>query len=293
MKRRKKWTLRRVLSLGLAVLMIVGAVAGIAAVTKRLTADQKTISPTFERGGIDTKTGRELETNGSLYTPEAFSAKGLQIKLDFDAHLSYQIFWYNAQGQFSYASDVYMYGGEHYCPANYKCRIVLTPIWSEIDDEDQEIGWYEVWSYTSKVEITIDKDQTFKYTEYGLRDLVDKGIAIYTEGGVRNPITGEIEHASNTNRFECFSFVNNGVCSSVYFDTKDIDQSVLDIRLFLITNDGQQKLYYYNEISEMTHDRAGYIPTVDTPLYVPEGYGITVYMNNAQVDPETVFMYLY
>lgn len=292
-KRNRKFRLswRRVISWALAVLLIAGAIAGVAALTEHVTDDQKTVHPTFERGSIDAKTGIPMETDGALYTAESFVAKGLQIKLDFDAHLSYQIFWYNAQDQFAYATDVYKAGGEHFAPPNYRARIVLTPNWNEIDDEDQEISWYEIWDYANRIEIRIDKNQTIKYTEYDLTD-----VAIFDQtatGGVIDPITGEKKETADYSLVSSFAFKNDGVCSSLYFATEGIEQDILHVRVFLVTGDGQEKLYYFNEMSEMNEERAGYIPTEDNPLYIPEGYGVCIFMNTHQVNPENVKAYLY
>ena len=293
MKRRKKWTLRRILSLGLAVLMIVGAVAGIAAVTKRLTADQKTISPTFERGCIDANTGKAVETNSSLYTPEAFPAKGLEIQLDFDAHLSYQIFWYDEYGTFKYCTDVMTQGGEWYTPVNCQARLVITPLWNELDDDDGEIAWYEKWTYTSGIEILVDKDQTVprnKYKEYSLNDTdmfthkTDK----YYDPGVNKDLWPEAEGV------HFYIWANDeGRYSALFLESKE-DAVLQNLQIVVLLHDDTVVQYYYDGVGKYINGKpCGGVPTYEDPLAVPKGASVYFLVDGNVVNPDDLSVFFY
>lgn len=295
MKRRKKWTLRRILSLGLAVLMIVGVVAGIAAVTKRLTADQKTISPTFERGGIDEK-GKAFETNGSLYTPEAFEAKGLEIKLDFDAHLSYQIFWYDEHDVFKSCTEVMTSGGEWFTPANCRARIMLIPLWDELDDDDNEIAWYEKWTYTSGIEIRVDKDQTIPKTAYkkiGLAEATEAGMFAkhvdkYYDPGVHQVTWQTAEGV------EFYIFANDDGKYSAMFMEGSEGVVLEKLEIVVTLHDGSVVQYYYDGTPRYASgNKNGGIPTYEDPLAIPKGASVYILFDGKVVSAEDLQLYFY
>ena len=283
MKRRKKWTLRRILSLGLALLMIVGAVAGIAALTKRLTADQKTISPTFQRGGIDARTGIEIKTNSSLYS-EPFEAKGLAIELDFDAHLSYQIFWYKEDGTFLVAEPASTKNDSWYAPAYCKARIVITPLWNELDDDDGEISWYEVWSYSSKITIRVDKDQDIKRKDFG--DAISLTDTFFTKvpNSAYDPGRDTfINSSSSTDQYDdswgdgctTYWFTNKGTMSLLYLDCVPVDVQTLHI--YLISKEGKVGHYYSGDVgNNKTKDD---LPTRDNPLFIPPEASVYIFFD--------------
>ena len=292
MKRRKKWTLRRVLSLGLAVLMIVGAVAGIAALTKSLTADQKTISPTFQRGEIDVKTGEQKESNSSLYS-DPFDAKGLTIELDFDAKLSYRVFWYEKEtGNFNYCTESLTQGAKLYAPAECEARIVLTPLWDKLEDDDNEISWYEVWSYSSKITILVDKDQDVLSKEYAKYKLTDNRIFTVTAGAY-DPGYKDQGGFNTTDdwaaRCTTYSFKNrNSMVSSMYLDLEE-GVDVQECRIVLITWDNVVHEYYSGGGYQPNTD---VLPTADRPLFVANDTEVYIYFNG-EVDVNDVRVFLY
>ena len=105
-KFKRKFSWRRLLSFGLAVLLIAGAIAGIWAIGKHVAEDKKTVSPSFDRGSIDAATGEMVKSNSALYS-EPIDALGLEVELDFDAKISYRVFWYDADGDYVNCTETY------------------------------------------------------------------------------------------------------------------------------------------------------------------------------------------
>ena len=94
-KRKISW--KKLLSAIAVVVILLGTVAAIRSCTKDET---KTISASaFSRGGLD-ENGEYVETNASLYTPEAIACRGLKIVPDFDAQFTYDVYYYDYQDNF-------------------------------------------------------------------------------------------------------------------------------------------------------------------------------------------------
>lgn len=101
----------------------------------------------------------------TLYTKTAFECQGLEIKLDFDSHIEYEVFYYKSNGNFLESSGVLENGYTANVPAlATHARIEITPEWDELGDDyakekDQVIKWYEVTKYSSQMEVRIAIDQ--------------------------------------------------------------------------------------------------------------------------------------
>ena len=91
-KRFKRMSLvKKVVCIALAIGTTVGSVFGVNAIVEKVKDDQKTIHPTFAVGGlIETNGEHDQNEKAAIYTKDAFSAKGLNIKLDFDSPAHYR-----------------------------------------------------------------------------------------------------------------------------------------------------------------------------------------------------------
>lgn len=280
MSRRSKWNLRRLLSLVLAVLMIAGVVGGIAALTTHLTAEKEEVDADFKRGGINEK-GVQFDTDGSMYS-KLFAAQGLEIELDFDSHLKYQIFWYyESTGNFNYCTEVSNTGGAWYAPAGCNARIVITPDWEYIEDDDKEISWYETWGYANDITILVNKSQSVRDLEYTLVNLTDPRFTVH-ENQATNTIPGglHLQPAEGVTTYEIQNVknTNGSLFSAIYvhsYKTVNPEEWGIHVRM----QDGTT-VYYFS--SKETDEQDGFfltegdLPTASEPLYVP--YGATVYV---------------
>ena len=80
---------KQILSVFVAVLVIVGAIAGVVALTTRKTKSLS--SAMFAIGGIDDD-GIFAESKVSIYTKEMFECAGLVIEPDYEASGTYRVF---------------------------------------------------------------------------------------------------------------------------------------------------------------------------------------------------------
>ena len=292
MKKRKfKWSWRRLLSFGLAVLLICGAVAGVSALVEVAEDDKKTISPVFKIGGLSDE-GIATDNKGALFTPEAFKADGLEINLDFDSHLSYQVYYYTPDDEYVGCTEKFTKSGSPYLAPGLYARVVLYPIWGQLDDEDMEISWYEVFGYTSDVEIRVTKDGKAKLS--GFEEVKLNSDVFSSSVGVYRP-QGDLNNSAYQN-FMSYTSENKGsnLVKSICFGQGESSTiSLKSMPVALIVYRGDQVQYYYNGDELVSYPRAGNIPTKDNPLYLFENCKFTIVLDLEQVglDDLNVFVY--
>ena len=163
MKRKTKNTLK---TIAMAVLGVGAIVGGASLINNMVGTDEdlKTIHPIFEVGGLN-ETGGFEETDKTIYTKDAFECQGLEIKLDFDNTIDYQVFFYESDGDFVSASELLSGNKKFDVPLTAShARIEITPTWSEMGDDydtekEQVIKWYQTSKYSSQMEIKVNKEQ--------------------------------------------------------------------------------------------------------------------------------------
>ena len=145
----------RSLILILVGVLALGAVLGVGASLKK-DDDMKVISPTFAVGGLNDE-GKYVNTDASIYTKNAFECEGLEVKLDFDANVTYQAFYYDDLDNFISASEEYEVSDQLDVPVDAThARLVVTPDWDEdVAIEDRVCHWYDVYKYSSQLKISV------------------------------------------------------------------------------------------------------------------------------------------
>ena len=166
----------------LAGALTIGAIAGVSALVKESEETTKIINPTYAVGGL-TENGAYLETEGSLYTENAFECQGLDIELDFKSNISYRVFFYDNENDFlSSTPKLTANYDEDTTPLFARfARVVITP------NEDEEIKWYEKSGYANQLTISVDKEQDFDLTEKlanyeNVATIQGQGIGAYKDG---------------------------------------------------------------------------------------------------------------
>lgn len=163
-KYKTRKTITQVLSIVLVCALGLGAIFGVSALSKKLKEDTKVIHPTFEVGGINAEGKGDKDMNGSVYTKDSFECKGLEVKLDFDAKITYQVYYYDDLDNYISNSSVYDASASMSVPAEaVYARIVVTPIWdSDVATDDRVCHWYDVAKYSSQLELSVLREQEYK-----------------------------------------------------------------------------------------------------------------------------------
>lgn len=198
----RKGKVKKIVAIVLGLVAVAGAVFGVSALAKYAKEEQKTIKPTFSVGGL-TETGVYEETDDTIYTKDSFEAKGLEIKLDFDSNVKYQVFFYDELDKFISCTEVYTESQDirvPICPV--RARLEITPIWGADAPLEKEIKWYETAKYANQVEIRVDKRQellekdftAYKFTESD-RFTLHEGKSVSLTSGILE------ESAKNTYEF--------------------------------------------------------------------------------------------
>lgn len=146
-----------------SVILAIGALLGVcAAISFFLEKEEETSERlwlSFERGSL-TDYGQYQEDDTSLYTKEMFDCQGLEVELDFENNISYQIFFYNANGNFLSATELLSksYLAEELPEGATQARIVISPNWGEyVEEKEKKIQFYEIWKYTTQLTIKVEK----------------------------------------------------------------------------------------------------------------------------------------
>ena len=194
---------KKVVCIALAIGTTVGSVFGVKAIVEKVKDDQKTIHPTFAVGGlIETNGEHDQNEKAAIYTKDAFSAKGLNIKLDFDSTVQYQVFFYNELDNFISCTEVYEKSADIVVPLEAYARIEVTPIWGEDAPLEKEIKWHEVTKYSKQLEIRVDKEQRLLESDFTAYKLTENKLFVLHDGKVASLTTGVLEDSSkNTYEF--------------------------------------------------------------------------------------------
>ena len=203
---KNKW--KSLLSGALAVLLLAGAVVGIASMMGK---DTKTISSTaFSVGGINDE-GNYVKTDYSIYTKDMFECLGLTIEPDFEATGTYQVFYYDSNKAFlgatnaMNADDGAYAMGDTFTNARY-ARVMITPAVPVDEDgiaeEDFRIRFYESASYAKDYTITVNKEQKYKAKDRVVTFEVENfKVANFTESYLLEDCTETLANRAIINKY--------------------------------------------------------------------------------------------
>ncbi len=228
---------KRVLTTVLSVVLGLGAVLGVAVGVKHLANKEddglKKIRPNFSVGSLST-VGKYVDSEGSIYTKEAFECQGLKITLDFEDTISYKIFFYEDNGDFISSTELLEDSSTPTLPSGAThARIQIVPDWEALDitnAKEQVINWYEVSKYTKQMEIKVNKEQgEYVLGEYVKISLTNSKFEM-VEGQIMN-VNGNLTE-SNYNTYiytateDCSFYVENEGLAAVQYVAKDSSGSL-------------------------------------------------------------------
>ena len=98
---------------------------------------------------------RETESDKSIVTRDAFTTDGLKIELADDAAVSYELYFYDADGEFVSKTGALTadYDGSTVPETAATVKVVITPT----EDEDGKVTLTEVFGYASALTITVNR----------------------------------------------------------------------------------------------------------------------------------------
>ena len=212
MARSRKLNLKSILKVvafaALAILLIGG-------ISSCFSDDTDTVSIfKFERGELDSN-GAHVESKRAIYTKNAFECQGLEIVPDFDAHASYDVYYYDADDNFldSVTGLTKKYTYDHSFATH--ARVVIYPdVPEDESEENYEIPFYEVYTIANKLNITVSEKQNYKKS---LSFTIIEGEKLVS-GGSMNSDT-EYVYSSNSNYkvIEGIEFLNEYNYYEFYF----------------------------------------------------------------------------
>lgn len=159
---------KEIFSKTICVILVIFTVIGLASLTNYFIStfdddDLVTINPSYEIGAL-TSYGKYLESDGAIYTKDAFKCDGLYIQPEFDSTVKYEVFFYDDLGNFvSSTGNIEGYYRDSIPDDATYARIVITPIWdNDIDEEDKSINIFQIRKYSKQLTVKVLKDQKSK-----------------------------------------------------------------------------------------------------------------------------------
>ncbi len=156
-------TLKVILSWLVLAAIIAGLVFLAVNLVEYVESDTKTIKPRWSLGDLDDE-GSYIDSKASLYTTNAFECAGLDIKVNFDADITYDVIFYDGDGELLTTVDesdeeisAALLGlTGHFTSTSIPedavyCRVVIHP------ENDSNITFFERAKYSRMITIEVAK----------------------------------------------------------------------------------------------------------------------------------------
>jgi hypothetical protein len=251
-------------------LALVGGTVGLITAIDSGKFDTKKISPlNFSVGGLDS-TGSYMDTDGSIYTKDAFECAGLTCTLDFDALIAYQIYFYDQNNDFVHTTGKLTTA---FVPDSIPffakfARVVITPT------EDEKVTTLEVLGYAKQLNIKVFREQGYKNFTENLFEVEQSGVGVgivTSDGTVTTTLEGSVQNTSvckliNVSGYEemmVFRASSENFLTNVFF--YGVDKTYLgygrlrDISTVMFTS-SEGVLYYGVSFASLSYDSpVGYV----------------------------------
>lgn len=270
MTMRKKRMFKSIISTFLCLALLGGTVFG---VTKLLKNDSDTVeikSSAFAVGGLDEE-GKYVENKQTLYTKEMFRCDGLTVDLAKNCTSTYQIFFYDEDGDFIEATEVLSEDFEEdIADGAVNARVMITPeIPEDKTAEDFKINFFTKYSYLKGITITVNKP--IVTTDDNDDDIVIKDFITGAKYVKTDTYTAELEDDAESS---CFAFtpnrsyviINNG-SESLYYSVRGGGGGSLS---FLELLPGETELVSHNYMNKVSYINWNINDPVPTIVFIPE-----------------------
>ena len=215
--RKTQNTIKNVVSAVLAIAILLGVASLIGGLTRADDDERVKVHPTFSVGGLN-EVGKYVESEGTIYTKEAFECQGLKVELDFEKTIYYEVFFYTEMGEFLSSTAKTNENSMPELPVGAThARIVITPDWELLEikkEKEKVIKWYEIAKYANQITLKVNEEQ-FEYVyEFNEVSLADSSLFTKEEGCYYSA-TGEKISSSN---YTSYVFVATEHCQ-FYMDS--------------------------------------------------------------------------
>ena len=137
----------------LLVFALIGAVVALFVQLDRQTTTTGLGAEAYKVGGLDAD-GKETDSTVSIVTRNAFIAEGMTAELKEDAAITYEIWFYDADGELLSHTGPLGSDFSGAVPENADtAKIVITPA----NDEDGKVSLAEVFGYADGLTVTVKR----------------------------------------------------------------------------------------------------------------------------------------
>ena len=168
--------IKNIVSVVLVIATVLGVAALFGGLSKKDDDERVKVHPTFSVGGLN-EVGKYVESEGTLYTKEAFECQGLKVELDFEKTIYYEVFFYTEMGEFLSSTAKTNENSMPELPAGAThARIVITPDWELLEikkEKEKVIKWYEIAKYANQITLKVNEEQSeyvYEFNEVSLAD---------------------------------------------------------------------------------------------------------------------------
>lgn len=214
--------LKKILTCVLGISVIAGVGTGVSSLVRRAKQEKKEISLTWDVGAISNTSGEYIENKQSLYTKDSFECYGLEIDLDFDNDIRYQVYYYDDFDKYLECSDIKSERHEELdvpLEATY-AKIVIYPKWTNVEEKKQEVKWTNKRSFGKQLSVKVAKEQMNEIKTFKLCSCED---VIYTfkEKYTWNDLLENnlIDNSCGHNDFKNYTIVDEYICLNDFFDS--------------------------------------------------------------------------
>ena len=164
----KKKTLKMVGAIAGAVVLTLGAVAGVNALVEN-SDDTERVFVNYAIGGLNATDGKYEESEKTLYTEKGFSVEdksAVVADIKFNATVSYQLFYYGENDTFISASEVLTEDSTDEVPEGaLTCRVEITPIWgSDVKNDDKKVTVLNKTGFASQLKLSVEAAEEVEET---------------------------------------------------------------------------------------------------------------------------------
>ena len=216
--RKTQNTIKNIVSVVLVIATVLGVAALFGGLSKKDDDERVKVYPTFSVGGLN-EVGKYVESEGTIYTKEAFECQGLKIELDFEKTIYYEVFFYTEMGEFLSSTAKTNENSMPELPAGAThARIVITPDWELLEikkEKEKVVKWYEVAKYANQISVKVNDEQAEYVYDFNKVSLTESSL-FTKEEGCYYTASGE---KSTSAQYTSYIFVATEHCQ-FYIDTK-------------------------------------------------------------------------